>query len=367
MCSYGDSLRHGARGRPAGRSVRSGGGAPEDVWEDELRLLEGIGAALESERAGEAYFTVDGLRGSTAAGAPGSWRRRGGRRRCRRIGIGWRRPASPHSPPPGMGRRSSPPAPSATFPDPAPIAILTSPARPRRARGGGPGRDLEAARHRHPGSARRPPRRPGRRSLRAARPASPRARPRRGHPRCAPRVPTRSWPRRSSCPKGPPAPSSTAPWSCWSTASSPLPSAGADGAGAAPRRPALRRGSWSVEQGLGRPTASAPDPALAAGAAAGGAARRRRSLRLRALALGPPAGDQLGALGRRPGAAPAADSARRCARSAPRRGPEALLKILPVDSASRIPERRAILTPFPEAAAMRGGPAPPLRARPGRR
>src|SRR4051794_12704302 len=37
--------------------------APEDVWEDELRRLEGIGAALESERAGEAYFAVDGLRG----------------------------------------------------------------------------------------------------------------------------------------------------------------------------------------------------------------------------------------------------------------------------------------------------------------
>lgn len=36
---------------------------PEDVWEEELRRLEGIGAALESERAGEAFFALDGLRG----------------------------------------------------------------------------------------------------------------------------------------------------------------------------------------------------------------------------------------------------------------------------------------------------------------
>src|SRR4051812_30125769 len=38
------------------------GKAPEDVWEDELRRLEGVGAALESERPGEAYFALDGLR-----------------------------------------------------------------------------------------------------------------------------------------------------------------------------------------------------------------------------------------------------------------------------------------------------------------
>ena len=35
----------------------------EDVWEDELRRLEGIGAALESERPGEAFFALGGLRG----------------------------------------------------------------------------------------------------------------------------------------------------------------------------------------------------------------------------------------------------------------------------------------------------------------
>lgn len=106
-------------------------------------------------------------------------------------------------------------------------------------------------------------------------------------------------------------------------------------------------GSWSVEQGLGRPSASArvlsrlllprlealPGPA--------------EVLRLRALEFGPAARDQLElAVGgpeprrRRLGAAV------REVRAA--QGAEALLRILPVDSASRVPERWAMLTPFPE-------------------
>lgn len=106
-------------------------------------------------------------------------------------------------------------------------------------------------------------------------------------------------------------------------------------------------GSWSVEQGLGRPSASPPvlrnvltprleelpGPAMV--------------LRLRAIGLGPPARDQLElSVGggeprrRRLGAAV------REVRAA--QGAEALLKILPVDGASRVPERWAMLTPFPE-------------------
>lgn len=106
-------------------------------------------------------------------------------------------------------------------------------------------------------------------------------------------------------------------------------------------------GSWSVEQGLGRPSASPralltvlaprleelPGPAMA--------------LRLRAVGLGPPARDQLElSVGggeprrRRLGAAI------REVRAA--QGAEALLKILPVDSSSRVPERWGLLTPFPE-------------------
>jgi hypothetical protein len=106
-------------------------------------------------------------------------------------------------------------------------------------------------------------------------------------------------------------------------------------------------GSWSVEQGLGRPSASAlvlrnvltprledlPGPASA--------------LRLRALGFGPPARDQLEL------AVGGSEPRRRRLGAAVRevravQGAEALLKIIPVDSSSRVPERWALLTPFPE-------------------
>jgi protein ImuB len=106
-------------------------------------------------------------------------------------------------------------------------------------------------------------------------------------------------------------------------------------------------GSWSVDQGLGRPSAAAgvlrrllvprleslPGPAEA--------------LRLRALGFGPAAADQLvmevggsEPRQRRLGAAV------REVRAA--QGTDALLRVLPVDTASRVPERRDLLTPFPE-------------------
>ncbi|MGE0066292.1 MAG: hypothetical protein AB7T48_02965, partial [Solirubrobacterales bacterium] len=106
-------------------------------------------------------------------------------------------------------------------------------------------------------------------------------------------------------------------------------------------------GCWRVEPGLGRPSASARvlrsvlAPRLAAlpGPA--------EALRLRALGFGAGAADQLElAVGgeeprrRRLGAAVREVRATQ--------GPEALLKILPVDAGSRVPERWALLTPFPE-------------------
>lgn len=106
-------------------------------------------------------------------------------------------------------------------------------------------------------------------------------------------------------------------------------------------------GSWSVEQGLGRPSASAkvlrnvlaphleelPGPATA--------------LRLRAVGLGPAARDQLEI------SVGSSEPRRRRLGAAVRevravQGAEALLRILPVDSASRVPERWAMLTPYPE-------------------
>jgi len=105
-------------------------------------------------------------------------------------------------------------------------------------------------------------------------------------------------------------------------------------------------GSWSVAQGLGRPTGSAralravllprleelPAPAV--------------SLSLRAVGLGRRAVEQLELS--RPG-----EESRRHRLVATLRevrvaqGADSLLKVLPVDEDSRLPERRAILTPFP--------------------
>ena len=106
-------------------------------------------------------------------------------------------------------------------------------------------------------------------------------------------------------------------------------------------------GSWSVEQGLGRPSASARvlrsvlTPRLA------GLPGPATALRLRALGLGPPAADQLElAVGGEEPRRRRLGEAVREVRST--QGAEALLKVLPVDLASRVPERWAALTPFPE-------------------
>ncbi|HEX3174624.1 MAG TPA: hypothetical protein VHQ43_10475 [Solirubrobacterales bacterium] len=105
-------------------------------------------------------------------------------------------------------------------------------------------------------------------------------------------------------------------------------------------------GNWSVEQGLGRPTADPralrivltprleelPAPAI--------------SLRLHSTRFGPRAADQLQLAVR-------GDESRRHRLGAALRevraaqGADSLLKVLPVDGASRVPERRALLTPFP--------------------
>ncbi|OJU83616.1 MAG: hypothetical protein BGO11_20390 [Solirubrobacterales bacterium 70-9] len=106
-------------------------------------------------------------------------------------------------------------------------------------------------------------------------------------------------------------------------------------------------GSWSVDQGLGRPSAAAqvlrrllvprledlPGPAEA--------------LRLRALGFGPAAADQLvmevgGSEPRRRRLGAAVREVRAA------QGADALLRILAVDASSRVPERRHLLTPFPE-------------------
>jgi protein ImuB len=106
-------------------------------------------------------------------------------------------------------------------------------------------------------------------------------------------------------------------------------------------------GSWSVEQGLGRPSASSRVLCNVLGPRLEELPGPATALRLRAVGFGPPARDQLelGVGGSEP--------RRRRLRAAVRevraaQGAEALLKILPVDAASRVPERWALLTPYPE-------------------
>jgi protein ImuB len=105
-------------------------------------------------------------------------------------------------------------------------------------------------------------------------------------------------------------------------------------------------GSWSVEQVLARPTTSAPLIASLLAPRLEALPQPASALRLRALALGPQAPDQLElALAdrepRRPRLAAAISEVRAAA------GPEALLKIVDLDARSRVPERRMALAPYP--------------------
>jgi protein ImuB len=106
-------------------------------------------------------------------------------------------------------------------------------------------------------------------------------------------------------------------------------------------------GSWSVDQGLGRPTAAASSLRRLLGPRLEGLPGPAEALRLRALGFGPPAADQLvmevgGAEPRRRRLGAAVHEVRAA------QGTDALLRVLPVDAASRVPERRDLLTPFPE-------------------
>lgn len=106
-------------------------------------------------------------------------------------------------------------------------------------------------------------------------------------------------------------------------------------------------GSWSVEQGLGRPSASARVLRNVLAPRLEGLPGPATALRLRAVGLGAPARDQLElAVGGSEPRRRRLGAAIREVRAA--QGAEALLKILPVDSSSRVPERWGMLTPFPE-------------------
>src|SRR4051794_22805530 len=311
----------------------------EDVWEDELRALEGIGAGVESERPGEAFFTVGGLRGI-----------HGGRRAgVVEAALGaldlavWTGAA-----PPRFAALSAARAGAGTVPpqrlrellDPLPVATLV----PRLGLGEREGEDFaETLRRLGIGTlgalAALSPSRvadrfgpPGLAALRLARGEEPPLRPRRPREELAAEI---------ELPEG--------------TAGEQLDRALellVDRFLAAPQRKGrtllgLRLGalladgdSWSVEQGLGRPTASEralrmvlaphladlPSPAI--------------TLRLRALSIGPRAGEQMeiSVRGHEHRLHRLGDAARQVRVA---QGADALLKVLPVDPGSRVPERRA--------------------------
>jgi protein ImuB len=313
-----------------------------------VRALEGIGAAVESERVGEAYFALDGLHGlhgGDAAGVIAASRRsaQAALGSQPRIGVGPTRLAAFAA---TAQEERVPGSRLGSFLSPLPVSILADRLGAKREAG-----DLVVALGRLGiatlGDLRRISSdqvadrfgRLGLRALRLARGEDEPLRPRPPHEDLAEQI---------ELPEG--------------VAGRQLDRALellVDRLLARPQRRgrtllALRLGarlcaggSWSVEQGLGRPSASArvlrallaprlealPGPVSA--------------LRLRALGLGPPEGDQLalsvggeGPRRRRLG------EAVREVRAV--QGAQALLKVLPVDAASRVPERWAVLTPFPE-------------------
>jgi hypothetical protein len=302
-----------------------------ELTERTARALEGIGAAVESERVGEAYFALDGLRGlyggegdgvlaaARATVGPqarigvertrfGAWLAAGERRRPAPVSTlaGWL----------GLAEREA--------------ASLVEALRRLGVE------TLEGLAALSPGQVADRFGQPGLRALRLARGEDSPLRPRRPHEELTAEV---------ELPEG---------------------AAGAqldralellvDRLLAAPLRKGrtvlgLRLdallsdgGSWSADQGLNRPTASAralrtvlaphleklPDPVA--------------TLRLLAVGLGPALGDQLelsiqGEEHRRRRLGEAVREVRAA------QGAEALLQLLPLDSASRFPERRAVLTP----------------------
>jgi protein ImuB len=320
--------------------LRSGrGDLPDPVelveaTESMLRALEALGAGVESERPGEVFFAVDGLRGlygGSSAGVLAATRRAVGGGRAIGTGAtrfaaflaaaGWRRPVSVVALRTRLGVSEREAGELIEALERLGIETLKAFARLSS--------DQVADRF-------------GPLGLRALRLCHGEEKPLR------PRVPHEELSEEIELPEG--------------TAGSQLDRALellVDRLLAAPRRQGrtllgLRLGarlaaggSWSVEQGLGRPSASPrvlrnvlsprleelPGPATA--------------LRLRAVGLGSPARDQLElAVG---GAEPRRrrlGAAVREVRAA--QGAEALLRVLPVDASSRVPERWAMLTPFPE-------------------
>jgi protein ImuB len=104
-------------------------------------------------------------------------------------------------------------------------------------------------------------------------------------------------------------------------------------------------GSWSVEQGLGRPTASTSAIRAPLGLRLANLPSPASSLQLRVLAFGPPQAAQLeiATEGTPPRKARVAAALREVRAAA---GPDAVTRLVDVELESRIPERRFVLLPY---------------------
>ncbi|MGB7588607.1 MAG: hypothetical protein WBM00_07860 [Solirubrobacterales bacterium] len=320
--------------------------SPDDLWEETLRKLEGVGAAVEPRRMGEAFFAVDGLRGIHGGSTAGVMAAvRGALEMPARDAVAPTRFAA--SAAASRGEAAVFPHTFREFLTRLPVSALT---------GWLPLSELATADLLEVmerlgiatlgGLARLSPKRvadrfgpAGLRALQIARGEDEPLRPREPHEELVEEI---------ELPEG--------------TAGRQLDRALElliDRLLAAPQRRgrtllSLRLGallsgggSWSVDQGLGRPTASprvlrsvlAPRLELLPAPAV--------SLWLRAVGLGPRAADQLQLSVR-------GDEPRRRRLGAAVRevraaqGGTALLKVLPVDGTSRVPERWVMLTPFPD-------------------
>ncbi len=305
-----------------------------EATEAMARALEGLGAAVESEQSGEAFFAVDGLSGLYGGDSTGVLAAAG-----RAVGESWGI---------GTGRtRFAAFLAAGDWPRPAPVTAL-------RTRLGVPEPEAEALmealerlgietlRGFSRISADQVADRFGPLGLRALRLCRGEEEPLR------PRVPCEELSEEIELPEG--------------TAGGQLDRALellVDRLLAAPQRKEMTLlglrlgavlvggGSWSVEQGLGRPSASPRVLRNVLTPHLGKLPGPATTLRLRAVGLGPPARDQLEL------AVGGSEPRRRRLRAAVRevraaQGTAALLKVLPVDVASRVPERWALLTPYPE-------------------
>lgn len=342
-------------------------GRAEAAWERVLRRLEGIGAAVESGRAGEAFFEAAGLRGlwgghRRAPEAPGSWWVEGVISRARRsvgaptrIGVAPSRFCAYAAARRARSRRARivPAGAARAFLAPLPVALVGE--RLAAQAGEGPAarrpgelvRALERLGVRTLGALERLPEeavadRFGALGLRARRLAGGEDDPLRPRRRGEELVERLELPEAASGEQ-------------LGRALELL----VDRLLAQPARRGrtLRKlrlearlaagGSWRAETVLRQASADARRLRLALGPKLGELPAPAATLALRAVELGPPAGEQP-ALTRSDGERRRERLAEAVRQARAAAGRDAVLQVLEVEPDSRVPERRVLLTPYPE-------------------